>query len=117
MKRPRILEGKTVVVKTGLGKVYITVNELDSKPFEVFATIGKSGKSIQAKTEAIGRLVSLNLKNDVKVENIIKQLEGITGENPTQDGMLPAEDKLILSIPDAIAKILKEFYCDRNNES
>ena len=110
-KRPRILQGKTVVIKTGLGKVYITVNELDGKPFEVFAIAGKSGKSIQAKTEAIGRLVSLNLRNDIPVEDIIKQLKDIGDDIPVQDGLLPTQDKLVKSIPDAIAIILKEFYC------
>lgn len=112
MERPRILKGQTIRVKTGLGKLYITINELDGKPFEIFAVAGKSGKSVQAKTEAIGRLISLCFRNGVDVKNIVKQLEGITGDAPAQDGDLETQDKLILSIPDAIAKILKELYCE-----
>ena len=105
-QRPRILDGKTVVVLTGMGKVYITVNEVDGKPFEVFATAGKCGKSVQAKAEAIGRLVSLNLRSGVDVKDIVRQMEGIAGDKPMNDTDLG----LVQSIPDAIAKILKELY-------
>ena len=40
--RPETLQGLTTKVVTGLGSLYLTVNELDGKPFEVFAIIGKS---------------------------------------------------------------------------
>ena len=106
--RPRITEGHTVVVRTGMGKIYITVNEVGGKPFEVFVTAGKSGKSVQAKAEAIGRLVSLNLRSGTDVLDIIKQLGGIAGDKTMNDTHLG----LVLSIPDAIAKILKELYVE-----
>jgi len=103
--RPTTLKGSTIRIKTGLGNLYITINELEGKPFEVFAIIGKSGKSIQAKAEAIGRLVSLNLRSGVKVEKIIDQLKDIAGDTVTfSDG------KKIKSIPDGIAKILEGLY-------
>jgi len=104
INRPRTLTGSTTRIKTGLGNLYITINLLDNKPFEVFAIIGKSGKSIQAKAEAIGRLVSLNLRNEVGVEKIIDQLKDIAGDSSTFD-----EGKPVKSIPDAIAKILGEL--------
>ena len=104
-ERPRILDGKTVKIKTGLGAAYITVTELDSKPFEVFISIGRSGKSVTAKAEAIGRLCSLLLRSDVPVEQIIKQLDGISGENMIADG-----DSVTKSLPDAVAKVLHELY-------
>ncbi len=63
--RPETLQGFTTKVVTGMGNLYVTVTEMDGKPFEVFATIGKSGKSTMAKTEAIGRLVSLALRSGV----------------------------------------------------
>ena len=52
-ERPETLNGFTTKIKTGYGHLYVTVTEYDEKPFEVFATIGKSGKSTTAKTEAI----------------------------------------------------------------
>jgi ribonucleoside-diphosphate reductase alpha chain len=71
----------------------------------VFATIGKSGKSTTAKTEAIGRLVSLAFRSGVPVENVVEQLKGICGEHPVF-----SKDGLILSIPDAISRVLEKRY-------
>ena len=105
-ERPKKLLGFTTKVNTGLGNLYITVNEDGTgNPIEVFATVGKSGKSTMAKTEAIGRLVSLNLRSGVSVNKIVEQLEDISGEHQLMDG-----DELIKSIPDAIAKTLKNEY-------
>jgi ribonucleoside-diphosphate reductase alpha chain len=103
--RPETLEGFTTKIKTGLGQLYVTVTEFEAQPFEVFATIGKSGRSTTAKTEAIGRLVSLALRAGVKVSAIVDQLKGIGGEHPVfQQG------GLVLSIPDAIARVLEKRY-------
>lgn len=48
----------------------------------MFATIGKSGRSITAKAEAIGRLVSLCFRSGVAVRDVVAQLKGIGGEHP-----------------------------------
>ncbi len=104
-KRPDTLDGFTTRVKTGLGQLYVTVTEYHGKPFEVFATIGKSGRSTTAKTEAIGRLVSLAFRSGVTVDKVVEQLKGIGGEHPVfQNG------GLVLSIPDAIARVLEKRY-------
>jgi ribonucleoside-diphosphate reductase alpha chain len=104
-ERPETLNGYTTKIKTGYGQLYVTVTEYEGQPFEVFATIGKSGRSTTAKTEAIGRLVSLALRSGVKVDKIVNQLKGIGGEYPIfQDG------GLVLSIPDAIARVLEKAY-------
>jgi ribonucleoside-diphosphate reductase alpha chain len=105
MDRPDIVYGFTQKVRTGLGDLYLTVNEIDGKPFEVFTTIGRSGRSITAKAEAIGRLVSLALRSGVHVREIVKQLKGIGGEHPVfqKKGML-------LSIPDAVSWVLENRY-------
>jgi len=103
--RPDTLEGFTTRIMTGLGALYVTVSEHEGKPFEVFATIGKSGRSATAKTEAIGRLVSLALRSGVDVSKIIEQLKGIGGEHPVFQ-----KDGLILSVPDAISRVLEERY-------
>jgi len=109
-ERPSILEGFTEKIKTGMGYLYVTVSEYNSRPFELFATIGKSGKSTQAKTEAIGRLISLALRSGIEVDEIINQIKGIRGEHAVfQDG------GLVHSIPDAIAKVLAKRYMASNN--
>ncbi|MFN3534557.1 MAG: hypothetical protein ACK4WB_04120, partial [Desulfatiglandales bacterium] len=104
-QRPDVLPGFTQKIKTGLGTLYLTVTELEGRPFEVFAVIGKSGRSTTAKTEAIGRLVSLALRHDIPVEEIVDQLKGIGGEYPVFNTY-----GVVLSIPDAIAKVLEERY-------
>jgi ribonucleoside-diphosphate reductase alpha chain len=108
--RPETLKGFTTKIRTGLGQLYVTVTELDNRPFEVFATIGKSGRSTTAKTEAIGRLVSLALRSGIKVDKIVEQLKGIGGEHPIfQSG------GLVLSIPDAIARVLEKRFMAGDN--
>ncbi len=103
--RPDVVYGFTQKVKTGYGFLYLTVNEVDGKPFEVFATIGKSGRSITAKAEAIGRLVSLALRSGVGVDDIVSQLKGIGGEHPVFQ-----KKDMLLSIPDAVSWILESRY-------
>ena len=103
--RPDTVQGFTTKIKTGLGNLYINVTEYEGRPFEVFPIIGKSGKSTTAKAEAIGRLVSLALRSGVKVDDIVAQLKGISGEHPVFQ-----KDGLVLSIPDAIGKLLEKRY-------
>jgi ribonucleoside-diphosphate reductase alpha chain len=103
--RPDVIYGFTQKIPTGLGMLFLTVNEVNNKPFEVFATIGKSGGSITAKAEAIGRLVSLALRSGVEVREIVQQLKGIGGENPKF-----MKKHLVKSIPDAIAYVFESRY-------
>lgn len=104
-QRPDIVEGFTQKVKTGLGVLYLTVNEVDGQPFEIFTTIGKSGRSITAKAEAIGRLVSLCFRSGVPVRDVVQQLKGIGGEHPVFQ-----KKGILLSIPDAISWVLENRY-------
>jgi ribonucleoside-diphosphate reductase alpha chain len=110
-ERPETLEGFTTKMGTGYGNLYVTVTEYENRPFEVFATIGKSGRSTTAKTEAIGRLVSLALRSGVKVEKIVGQLKGIGGEYPVFQ-----KDGLVLSIPDAISRVLEKRYLKNSSD-
>lgn len=105
--RPDLVYGFTRKVGTGHGLLYVTVNEVDGRPFELFATIGKSGRSITAKAEAIGRLVSLALRSGVEVVEIVKQLKGIGGEMPVFN---MARKGQVVSIPDGIAWVLENHY-------
>ena len=101
--RPEVLMGTTYKIKTGYGSLYVTINNDEKgKPFEVFATTGKTGGVLAAKSEAICRLISLALRSGVEVEKIVDQLEGIRGPMPTF-----SKFGVVFSIPDAVAKILK----------
>jgi len=111
-ERPETLEGFTTKMVTGMGNLYVTVTEYEGRPFEVFATIGKSGRSTTAKTEAIGRLVSLALRSGVMVDTVVDQLKGIGGEHPVLQ-----KDGLVLSIPDAISRVLEKRYLQNQTHS
>ncbi len=112
-QRPESLTGFTQKISTGLGALYLTVNEDEQgQPFEVFATIGKSGKSVTAKAEAIGRLVSLALRSGIDIRSIVSQVKGIGGENPVFQ-----KKGMVLSVPDAIAHVLETRYLKGKSSS
>lgn len=107
LDRPDLVYGFTQKVRTGHGVMYVTINEMNGKPFEIFATIGKSGRSVTAKAEAIGRLISLALRSGIKVKEIVRQIKGIGGEMPVfQSG----KHGQVQSIPDAISWVLENRY-------
>lgn len=102
--RPEVLVGKTYKTKTGYGTLFVTINNDETgAPFEIFATIGKSGGFFQEQSEGICRLISLALRAGVKNEEIIKMLKGIRGPMPVM-----TEKGTVLSLPDAIAQVLEE---------
>jgi len=102
--RPEVLKGTTYKVNTPYGSLYITINDDEqNRPFEVFATIGKNGGFFAAQSESICRLVSLALRTGVSPEEVVDQIKGIRGPDVSwHDG------GQILSLPDAIAKILEK---------
>jgi len=103
-KRPEVMMGKTYRMKTGYGNLYITINDDEAgKPFEIFATIGKSGGFFQEQSEAICRLSSLAMRAGIRVEEVIGDLKGIRGPMP-----IFTEKGTVLSLPDAIGRVLEE---------
>jgi ribonucleoside-diphosphate reductase alpha chain len=101
-KRPNVLNGTTRKMSSPLGDVFVTINEdLEHKPFEVFATLGKAGSVAMADVEAIGRLISLALRFGIPVNDVYSQLRGISSDRAIGFG-----DNKVLSVPDAIAQAL-----------
>lgn len=109
--RPEVMDGKTHKIKTGYGNLYVTVNDdAEGVPFEIFATIGKSGGFFQEQSEAICRMISLSLRSGIKVETIIEQLKGIRGPMPVL-----TEKGTVLSLPDAIGQIMEEHVKNKTS--
>jgi len=108
--RPEVVVGTTEKVTTGLGDMYITINEDSEGMCELFVSHGKSGGEATAMNEAIGRLISISLRSRVEPSVIAKHLKGIRGSNPVwQNG------ELILSCPDAIGKAI-DRYVERSKK-
>ena len=105
--RPGVTQGETKRIRTGEGSLYITINEDDHGLCEVFTTIGKAGGNAAAQSEAISRLISLALRSGIDPKDVVKQLKGISGPNPTWEN-----GQLILSTPDAIGKALESYLVD-----
>ncbi len=103
--RPQVTKGRTYRMQTEMGTLYITINEDDEGLLEVFVHLGKSGSSVMAFTEAIGRLISLALRSGVNPNEIVKQLKGIKSSTPIRQ----EDGSVVFSVPDAIAKSLEKF--------
>lgn len=112
VKRPMMVEGVTYQTRTPVGEAFITINHDENKqPFEVFITIGKSGSDIAAMAEALGRIISLNLRlagglsPRERIRQVVAQLAGIGGA-----GSIGFGKERVRSLPDAVAKVLSKHY-------
>ncbi|MGA9397008.1 MAG: adenosylcobalamin-dependent ribonucleoside-diphosphate reductase, partial [Anaerolineaceae bacterium] len=102
--RPRFLKGYTYSIETPVGKAFITINENGGdQPFEVFVNAAKAGSDITADSEALGRLISYNLRLTSTIQprrrlkEILSQLTGIGGGRSL--GLGPNR---VRSLPDGI---------------
>ncbi|MCJ8010413.1 adenosylcobalamin-dependent ribonucleoside-diphosphate reductase [Paenibacillus sp. KQZ6P-2] len=104
-RRPQVLRGATYKINTPFGMAYITINDLDGIPSEIFLNVGKAGSDVFAMAEALGRVCSLFLRygdHGQKVELLIKHLKGIGGS-----GAIGFGPNRVESIADAVAKALE----------
>lgn len=103
--RPRVLMGQTEEKSTGCGSVFITLNvDGQGNLVEVFLTMGKAGGCASATTQAIGRLLSISLRNGVPPELLMKQLAGISCHSQSGFGT-----EKIQSCADAVAQVIRAF--------
>jgi ribonucleoside-diphosphate reductase alpha chain len=109
-KRPRHLFGATYKVQSGCGKLYVTINERNGKPYEVFIQSGGSG-GCEAGNQALGRTISLALRNGGDIHNIIKQLCKV--KCPAALRNLRSEGK---SCSDIVGKLITESIPDEDED-
>lgn len=105
IERPSSIEGKTYKIETGCGTSYITISNLDSPYYEIFATLGKTGGCPSATLQSLTRCltVGLNLSKDPErlIKRYIKQLIGIG---------CPHSTKHIPSCVESIGIVLQKHY-------
>jgi ribonucleoside-diphosphate reductase alpha chain len=107
-RRPDVLYGATYRKNTPLGKAYITINDDPDEhvALEMFVNIGKAGSDVYASNEALGRAITLYLRdsrNPNKEAELVRHFSGIGGSGAVGFG-----EQRITSVPDAIAKSLIE---------
>jgi len=98
-----VVTGSTRMVRTGCGKLYVTINRDEHGPFELFATMGKAGGCASSQAEAIARMVSLAFRCGIPIDDVIRQLRGIRCHQPAWE----AGGERILSCADAVAKVIE----------
>ncbi|MGZ9585995.1 adenosylcobalamin-dependent ribonucleoside-diphosphate reductase [Paenibacillus marinisediminis] len=113
LRRPQVLRGATYKINTPFGMAYITINDYDHTPAEIFLNVGKAGSDVFAMAEALGRVCSLFLRygdHGNKVELLIKHLKGIGGTGAIGFGANRVE-----SIADAVAKALETHLAEHGD--
>ncbi len=109
--RPSVVHGYTRQVSAPEGKINITINSDEHGPLEVFVNVGKAGSDIAALAEALGRLISLNLRilsplsQTDRAKEIGEQLRGIGGSRSVGFGI-----QQVRSLPDAVARALEMHF-------
>ena len=108
--------GNTYCKKCACGTLYITLNrDSAGNIVESFVQTSKGG-ICQANIGAVNRLISLNLRSGVKVDEIIDQLSGITCKACTS--LIARGEKLDgISCSDIMSKTLAEFYKQGTDEN
>lgn len=92
--RPKELSGKTYLCQSGCCRLYITVNLMDGKPWEVFIrTVGSGG--CEANSNALGRAISTGLQNGVPYQKFVRQFAKVNCivalKNPEAEGLSCAD--------------------------
>lgn len=106
-ERQTVLSGRTYRMETPIGTAYVTINDVDGQPYEVFINVGKGGSDVAAVSEALGRLCSLELQTPSplsareRAKEIVHKLRGISGSQAIGFG-----PNRVASLPDAIAVAL-----------
>jgi ribonucleoside-diphosphate reductase alpha chain len=118
-KRPRVVSGQTYRVETPVGTAFVTVNiNGNNEPLEVFIAVGKAGSAVAADAEALGRLISMNLRigsifsTKEVVGMLIDQLDDIGGGESIGFGK-----ERVRSLADGIAQVLKEYNRIKDKET
>src|SRR5579883_990238 len=106
-RRPKEMGGFTRSVAAPEGTVNITINSDADGPLEVFINVGRAGSDIAALAEALGRLISLQLRlpstmsQEERLRQVANQLRGIGGSRSIGFGV-----NRVLSLPDAVARAI-----------
>lgn len=106
-KRPDSLVGRTIRTLCGCGKIYVTINELDGEPFEVFVSVGKSGSCIATTVGALAISISHGLRAGISLEEYKKAMIGFKCQSPLS--RIENQGQIAQSCIDAIARVFMHY--------
>ncbi len=98
--RPKVTQGRTERIETPRGRVYVTVNEDEYGPCEVFV------ESLDVEAEATGRLASLCLRSGVDPREVIEQLWRVQSREVALDRSADGTVVRVSTIAQAVALAL-----------
>lgn len=102
-----VMFGKTIKDTTPWGSLYVTLNYDGEEPFEVFASLGKSGSEMKSMTEALSRVISIGLRSGGRMEDFINTLRGISGK---EYWVFDCDEQTVVrSIPDGVALLMEKL--------
>jgi ribonucleoside-diphosphate reductase alpha chain len=87
--------------------MYVTINVLDGKPFEVFITVGKSGSCIATTIGALAISISHGLRAGIPLEEYKKALIGAQCLSPLN--RIQNQGRMSQSCIDSLARTFKEY--------
>ncbi|MDR5683056.1 MAG: adenosylcobalamin-dependent ribonucleoside-diphosphate reductase [Armatimonadota bacterium] len=105
--RPKVTQGRTERIETPRGRAYVTVNEDEYGPCEVFV------ESLDVEAEAIGRLTSVCLRSGVDPREVIEQLWRVSSREVALDRTADGTVVRVSTIAQAVALALgRALYGD-----
>jgi ribonucleoside-diphosphate reductase alpha chain len=117
--RPTMTKGATMKNRIGCGNLYVTVNSDENGICEVFTNTGRAG-GCPSQSEATSRLISLALRSNIDISEVVEQLRGIrclsciskrNGKGENGDGIKA------LSCPDAIGRVIEHYLSSNGNRA
>jgi len=109
-KRDKCLGGNTWKIKTGCGSLYVTINSNSKGPAEIFLNMGDSGGCAMAWSQALGKTLSLFMRNGGDATSLINKLRNIRCPQPVF-----TEDGKVFSCPSAVAIALEKELGNNGN--
>jgi ribonucleoside-diphosphate reductase alpha chain len=112
--RGSIAFGPTHKVQTQQGKAYVTINYVheEDDPVEVFIRLGDKATSREHEfAEWCGRLLSLLLKHNVPIDDIIRQANKIHGDSP-----IVYVERIFNSLPKLVSHMLSLSFTEALNQ-
>jgi len=114
MHLPDIMSAVRIKQATPFGTMHIkiVIDPQTGREREAFATLGKGGDVACSDLEAMCRLISMYLRVNGSIEDIMDQLDGI-GSSLS----IPTKDGRIASLADAISKAINKYVETRKLHS